>query len=110
MKSFYSSSIKPVLSMLLLLVAAVQAHGHDFESGGIYYNYNGDGKTVSVAAKDRTQSWMAYANAVVVPIDVEYDGVTYTVTAVADSAFYSCPSLRTVTLPASISSTIPDGK
>ena len=101
MKHFITTS-KSVLCVLLMIGAAIPALGHDFEVDGIYYDMNGDGATVSVTAKNKTQSWMAYSNDVVVPATVDYDGQTYTVTAVADSAFYSCPSLRSVTLPETV--------
>lgn len=101
MKNFITD-IKPLLPVLLMLGMAVTAQSHDFEVDGIYYNFNADGTTVSVTAKNITQSWMAYTNDVIVPASVTYDGETYAVTAVDDNAFNSCSSLRSVTLPSSI--------
>lgn len=91
-----------VSPVILLLAAVAPAQGHDFEVGGIYYNINDDGTTVSVTCKDNTHSWMTYTNEVIIPETVDHDGVGYTVTAVEDSAFYGCSRLSDVTIPATI--------
>lgn len=101
MKRFITC-FRTVLLVLLMMGVAIPGFSHDFEVDGIYYYYNDDGTTVSVAPKNSNQSWMAYTNDVVVPAWVDYGGMTYTVTVVADSAFYSCPSLRSVTLPETV--------
>lgn len=90
------------MSVCLLLGCVSMAIGHDFEVDGIYYNYNDDGISVIVTAKDVNYSWLVYKDVVSVPEQVTYGGMTYTVTGVDDKAFYSCQSLKGVELPSSI--------
>lgn len=87
---------------MLLLGTAFFGWCHDFEVDGIYYNYNDNGMSVSVTAKDENYGWMVYKNVVTVPGEVAYNGMTYVVTAIGDKAFNSCPSLTGVVLPSTI--------
>ena len=68
---------------------------YDFEVDGIYYLKNGDEATVTY----RDKRFNSYRGDVVIPSQVEHDGVTYRVTAVGDDAFSSCDSLTSVAMP-----------
>jgi len=65
------------------------------EIGDINY-YLTEGKATIVAKNSK------YTGNVVIPSNVEYDAMTYTVTAIADSAFFGCSGLTAISIPASI--------
>ena len=75
----------------------------------LWYDLNTDAKTASVT-KDKDFSpilggipYPSLENAVI-PSQVQYDGETYIVTSIGDSAFDTCESLSSVTIPSSVTS------
>lgn len=86
---------------LLALLLPAMAMAYDFTVDGVYYNITGD-NTVAVTSK--TSSSGGYSGEVIVPPTVTNGGVTYTVTAVGDKAFYSCSNVTAVSLPGTITS------
>lgn len=85
--------------LVALLGVSLNAQGYDFVVGGIYYDYNDDGVSVSVSAP--MYSWQ-YTDVVSIPDTVSNDGQSLTVTAIGDSAFYNCSSLTGVEMPATV--------
>lgn len=68
---------------------------------GIYYNITSTtNKTAEVTFAGATASEVAneYSGKVVIPSTVLYNGVTYNITAVGDSAFQGCENLQSVTI------------
>lgn len=68
---------------------------------GIYYNITSTtNKTAEVTFAGATASEVAneYSGKVVIPSTVLYNGVTYNITAVGDSAFKGCENLQSVTI------------
>lgn len=84
--------------LLLALLMPTNAIAYDFEIDSIYYMFVDDG----VAVTKRDQSYNSYHGDVVVPETVTYNGVTYTVTAVDNHAFYNSSELTSVILPNTI--------
>ena len=74
-------------------------YNYDFEADGIYYKFFG-GNLVSVTYKDDTYG--TYSGEVVIPETVTYDGWWYIVSCIDERAFYRCPYLTKVTIPASV--------
>ena len=66
----------------------------------IYYKYNSDGSSVSVAPNFSDK----YTGDVVIPETVTYNGKTYSVTSIGGYAFYGCSGLTSVTIPNSVTS------
>ncbi len=64
----------------------------------IYYNKSGSKATVTYSSS----SYNSYSGSVVIPETVTYDGTTYTVTTIGNSAFRSCTGLTSVTIPSSV--------
>ena len=104
---------KSLFLALLTLALYIQSAGAairgtaDFKEGGIWYSINSGGETVAVNW-DGTLTWVGYGHGcytgnVTVPQTVTHDGKTYTVTRIADYAFYFC-NVTSVTLPSTIES------
>ena len=72
---------------------------YDFVVNGIYYKFFG-GNLVAVTYKDDTYG--CYSGEVVIPESVEHDGWWYIVSCIDERAFYRCPYLTKVTIPASV--------
>lgn len=77
---------------------------YDFMVGGIYYNRNADGKSVSVTHWTYYESGESYEGKISIPSTVTYGGRTYSVTGIGDEAFYNCTGLKSVTIPESVTS------
>ncbi len=71
-----------------------------FEADGIAYGVTSE-QTVEVLPKYYFYN-SPYSGALSIPQTVEYDGATYTVTALAASAFESCTTVTSLTLPPTI--------
>lgn len=81
---------------LAVLLCTLSASAYDFMVDGIAYNKNDDGKSVRVA------SGVDYKGDMVIPENVTYDGITFSITDISDGAFYGCDSLTSVTIPNSV--------
>ena len=90
--------IKLFVLLVIFFSCGSIAAAYDFEEGGIYYNISGLSATVTYATTD----YNSYSGDVVIPETVTYDGVTYTVTAIGERAFYNCTGLTSVDIPQTI--------
>lgn len=91
---------------LAALAASPSAVAYDFKAGGLAYNINPDGESVTLTYE--RQSSPRYSNAsgsLVIPSSVQYSGKTYTVSAVGEYAFYGCSGFTgTLAIPNSVTS------
>ena len=99
MKHLYQS-----LLLLLALLLPATATAYDFYVDGIYYLINGSEATVTYEGEDSWANESSYSGAVTIPSTVTYDGTTYSVTTIGESAFLNCSRLTSVTIPNSVSS------
>lgn len=94
-----------IKSLATLLVAAclpAVASAQYFESDGIVYGITSE-QTVEVLSNYYLHN-APYSGSIVIPQTVEYDGITYTVTALAEDAFYDCGNVTSLTLSPTIRS------
>lgn len=83
---------------IFLLMGIFRVDAYDFQSGGIYYEINGEEVTVTrESAFEPT-----YEGDVVIPSIVSYDGENYSVTSIGNWAFEGCANLKKLTLPESL--------
>lgn len=87
---------------LFLFFLCLRAMGQSFVSNGIVYGVTSE-QTVEVQPYYNLLN-NAYSGPVVIPQTVEHDGITYTVTALAESAFEYCSNVSSMTLPATVRS------
>ena len=72
---------------------------YTFEQNGIWYKDVGYG-CVAVTYKD--ENYFSYSGDVVIPESVTTDVWCYTVSTIGERAFYRCPSLKSVVIPATV--------
>ena len=90
--------MKKIFFIICTLLLTVSASAQQ-EVNGVFYETDGSSMTASVV-----ENYDFYQGAVVIPETISVDGADYTVTAVADFAFYDCGSLTSVTLPETVTS------
>ena len=81
--------------MLLVLLLPATATAYDFEVDGIYYNINGNEATVTDGGSYSNR----YSGSVAIPATVTYNGTTYSVTSIGESAFSWCMGLTSIDIP-----------
>ena len=93
---------KHILSMLLLVASclfSINAFAEGVEIDGIYYNL-----VTKIKQAEVTKNPNKYTGTVNIPETVSYNDVTYSVTSIGNTAFYSCFGLTSVTIPNSVTS------
>ena len=97
----------------MALATATQAQvAHDFQTitpqGDTLFCTIVDSAQHHISVRGDESVWGAqyihYNDTLVIPSTVEHDGTTYTVTALADSAFYSHGEVKDISIPATITS------
>ena len=84
------------LFLLLCTAGVTNLVAQSFNEGILNYTVNADGTTVTVKLKQGATS----SGSLSIPSTVTYNGNTYTVTAIANYAFYNCSGFTgTLTLP-----------
>ena len=101
--------MKRFISLLFIAYVAMgSTFAYDFQSGDLYYNiYSNYAPYYTVAvtyqSSDPSSNYSELTTANI-PETVTYDGKTYAVTSVGNSAFYGCSSLTSVSIPNSVTS------
>jgi len=90
-----------MLAILTCMVMIPKVYAYNFESGGIYYDITSPN---TVAVTYATGSYNSYSGTVDIPSTVTYNGTTYTVTAIGNSAFRNSSNLTGVTIPGTVTS------
>ena len=96
-------NFRTILAAVLMLCCATLS-AHDFEVEGIYYNIlSEEDRTVEVTYKgDSYYEYSEYSGNVAIPANVTYEGTTYSVTTIRESAFRDCSSLTSIEIPNSV--------
>lgn len=70
---------------------------------GLYYDLDTSNRTATVTYEvDGTGNYASLSANVKIPENVVYNGVTFTVTKIADKAFANCTSLESISIPATV--------
>lgn len=98
---------------LVALATATKAQvAHDFQTvtpqGDTLFCTITDSAQRHISVRGDESVWNAqyihYSDTLAIPASVEHDGIAYTVTALADSAFFSHAEVRSVSIPATVTS------
>lgn len=92
--------MKRLIILFSAILCALTIRAYDFSVDGIRYNII-DEQSVAV-----TKAYDEYSGDLIIPAKVTNDGVTYTVTTIAEKAFEGCEDLTSLHLPATISQII----
>ena len=102
-----------ILSIILTLIIAsaswTGAKAQEAEEGdhaivnGIHFLINGFGTATVTNTQYLDEDYGYYTNTVQIPSTITVEGETYTVTGIQEKAFYSCPELKTVQIPSTVS-------
>ena len=98
--------------LLTLIVTFIpfMSYAFDFKEGGLCYNLNEDGKTVTMtyehlilfaydAPAPKEKGYIGY---IVIPKEVKHDGKTYKVTAIDEGTFMMNTELKRVSIPSTV--------
>ena len=70
---------------------------------GIHFLINGFGTATVTNTQYLGEGYGYYTNTVQIPSTITVEGKTYTVTGIQEKAFYSCPELKNVQIPSTVS-------
>ena len=82
-----------------MMLLPLLANAESVEINGIYYNLSTETNTAEV-----TYGPDYYSGDIVIPETVNYEGISYSVTSIGESAFAGCRSLTSVTIGNSVAS------
>ena len=100
-----TTKFKPILLVILMLLAGISVSAYAFESDGLYYNILSEkDRTVEVTHRYSQHNRGYVSGNIEIPRKVLYDKKTYTVTSIGEYAFQSCSGLTSVTIPNSVTS------
>ena len=85
--------------LFVALLATTCLWAYDFQSGDLYYNITSSSEPFAVEV---TNNGTYTLTSVVIPSAVEYNGITYAVASIGESAFYACTSLTSISIPNSV--------
>ena len=96
---------RSLLLSILSLFSIIYVYAYDFavaNDNGVLIYYNSSGNNATVTYKSTSDK--GYSGNVVIPSQVIYDTVTYSVTSIGSFAFYGCSDLTSITIPNSVNS------
>ena len=99
--------MKKIFTFFLVLAASMGiVYASDTQVDGIWYDFDSSTKTASVTY--RGSVYYSYSNEysgeVIIPENVTYNGITYSVTSIGSYAFRECSSLTYLTIGESVTS------
>ena len=97
--------ISALLTIAIVVFLIIPKDGHDFEVDGIYYKVVDDiSNVVTVTYKGESCNTYAdeYVGAVVIPDNITYRSINYTVEQIDAEAFSGCSKITSITIPASV--------
>lgn len=99
--SYLYSSMKKIISLISILLFTLSAQAY-IAVDGMYYNITSESDKTCEVTNTGSSFGNSYSGNVVIPESIQYNGNTYSVTAIGNEAFFGCSSLTRVDIPASV--------
>ena len=96
--------MRKIFAFLIATICVISICAQNFQVDGLYYNITNENEVGIAYGAASTLYQNTYTGDIVIPATVTYNGTTYNVTSIEDAAFYQCPGLTSITIPASIKS------
>ena len=90
--------------LLLALLLPTTAYAYDFEVDGIYYNYYYTDAWTATEVYVTSGTNGSYSGSITIPKTVTYNGKTYSVIAIGNSAFKNRTGLTSINIPNTVTS------
>ena len=90
--------LKLMMAATLFTLMCGTAAAYEFEADGVYYNVISTADRTAEVTYARDPYEPSYAGSVTIPATVEYQGTTFAVIRIGESAFYGCAGLTQDTL------------
>lgn len=84
---------------MTILLIYLSGYAYDCVIDGIYYNLDNDIKEAAVTFKKKKDKCKDYTGDIVIPEKISFQGITYTVTAIGEMAFYGNRELKSIVIP-----------
>ena len=99
-----TSPFKRWLAVLSLVVGIVLgARAESVEIDGLYYELNTTDRTATLTYQSTsTDNYASLPAVVVIPATIQYNNVSFTVTAIANKAFANCTALESISIPGTV--------
>ena len=99
MKKYVSPMIRLRLPLLMVMLLCAHFTGAEVVVGNLCYSLNQEANTASVVGHSNE-----IEGELLIPAEILYDGVAYSVISLGDYAFLNCQSFTSVTVPNSVTS------
>ncbi len=84
-----------------MMATTLLSFAYDFDINGIYYDITSSSEN-TVAVTYRDASYSSYSGNIIIPAEVTYSGITYSVKSIGYHAFNGCSELAQVKIPDSV--------
>ncbi|MBR7028034.1 MAG: leucine-rich repeat domain-containing protein [Bacteroidaceae bacterium] len=92
-----------LLLTLTALLLALSSWANGIEINGIHYLLDRESRTASVTYPGtNADATSTYADTIVIPSEITYRDTLYSVTAIGESSFYNCSTLKVIAFPSTI--------
>ena len=92
--------MKKIIFILSFFVLAIALQAQEFQVGDLYYKVTSN--SIPYTAEVVKMSKKSRVTTLEIPEQVDYNGITYTVTSIGDECFKKCKTLQMITIPNSI--------